>query len=99
MEVLRSGTELKLHVQPYAAAAAKSDPSTHCTGAGDWTCASPCTQATAVGFLTHYATVGSPNFIFLFFAFSRAATSAYGGSQARGPIGAVATGLCQSQSR
>ena len=33
-----------------------------------------------------------------FFAFSRAAPAAYGGSQARGLIGAVATGLRQSHS-
>ena len=31
-------------------------------------------------------------FIYLF----RAAPAAYGGSQARGPVGAIATGLCQS---
>ena len=31
-------------------------------------------------------------FIFYFFVFSRATPTAYGGSQARGPIGAVATG-------
>ena len=39
--------------------------------------------------------------IFLFvclFAFSRAAPAAYGDSQARGPNGAVATGLSQSHS-
>jgi len=35
---------------------------------------------------------------FLFFVFSRATPSAYGGSQARGRIGAVVTGLCQSHS-
>ena len=35
-------------------------------------------------------------FCFCFFAFSRATPTAYGGSQARGLIGAVATGLCQS---
>ena len=35
---------------------------------------------------------------FLFFAFSRAAPAAYGGSQARGRIGAVATGLHHSHS-
>ena len=35
---------------------------------------------------------------FLFFAFSRAAPAAYGGSQARGLIRAVAAGLCQSHS-
>ena len=33
-----------------------------------------------------------------FFAISRAAPTAYGGFQARGPIGAVADGLCQSHS-
>ena len=37
-------------------------------------------------------------FVFGLFAFSRAAPAAYGASQARGPIGAVATGLCQSHS-
>ena len=36
--------------------------------------------------------------IFCLFAFSRAAPAAYGGSQARGRIGAVATGLYQSHS-
>ena len=35
-------------------------------------------------------------FSFFFFAFSRAASVAYGGSQARGLIGAVAAGLHQS---
>ena len=37
-------------------------------------------------------------FIYGLFAFSRAAPSAYGGSQARSLIRAVATGLCQSHS-
>ena len=37
-------------------------------------------------------------FIFCLFAFSRAAPVAYGGSQARGRIGAVATSLRQSHS-
>ena len=40
-------------------------------------------------------------YLFLFFclfAISWAAPAAYGGSQARGPIGAVATGLRQSHS-
>jgi len=37
-------------------------------------------------------------FVFGLFAFSRAAPAVYGGSQARGLIGAVATGLCQSHS-
>ena len=35
---------------------------------------------------------------FCFFAFSRAAPVAHGGSQARGLIGAVAAGLCHSHS-
>jgi len=35
---------------------------------------------------------------YLFFAFSRAAPAAYGGSQARGSIRAVATGLRQGHS-
>ena len=36
--------------------------------------------------------------LFFFFAISWAAPAAYGGSQARGPIGAVAAGLHQSHS-
>ena len=44
----------------------------------------------------------SYNFISFFFLFFcglfRAAPAAYGGSQGRGPIGAVATGLSQSHS-
>ena len=37
-------------------------------------------------------------FFFGLFAISWAAPVAYGGSQARGPIGATATDLCQSHS-
>ena len=37
-------------------------------------------------------------FFFFFFCLFRAAYTAYGGSQARGPIGAVAAGLYQSHS-
>ena len=37
-------------------------------------------------------------FVFCLFAISWAAPTAYGGSQARGPIGAVAAGLRQSHS-
>ena len=37
-------------------------------------------------------------FFFFLFAFSRATPAAYGGSQARGGIGAVAAGLRQSHS-
>ena len=37
-------------------------------------------------------------FFFCLFAFSRATPVAYGGSQIRGLIGAVATGLCHSHS-
>jgi len=37
-------------------------------------------------------------FLFVFLLFLWAAPAAYGGSQARGPIGAVATGLRQSHS-
>ena len=36
--------------------------------------------------------------VFCLFAFSRAAHAAYGGSQARGPVGAVTTSLHQSHS-
>ena len=35
---------------------------------------------------------------FIYFVFSRAAPGTYGGSQARGLIGAVASGLCQNHS-
>ena len=38
------------------------------------------------------------SFFFFFFAFSRAASTAYGGSQARGPVRAAAASLCQSHS-
>ena len=37
-------------------------------------------------------------FFLVFFAISWATSVAYGGSQARGLIGAVASGLCQSHS-
>ena len=43
--------------------------------------------------LNWYLTVG---FLFLLFCLFRATSAAYGGFQARGPIRAVATGLCQS---
>ena len=39
------------------------------------------------------------NFYFLSFVFFRAAPMAYGGSQARGAIGAVAAGLRHSNAR
>ena len=39
-----------------------------------------------------------PFYLFVVVAFSRAAPAAYGGSQARGLIGAVAAGLRQSHS-
>ena len=45
--------------------------------------------------------LGSDTFLFFFFglfAISWAAPAAYGGSQARGPVGAVASSLCQSHS-
>ena len=66
------------------------------------------TQAAAVGFLIHCATAETPgerfgffsNFylFLLFFLLFRAASAAYGSSQARGPIGAAAAGLYQSHS-
>ena len=37
-------------------------------------------------------------FVLFYFLLFRAAPAEYGSSQARGPIGAVATGLCQSRS-
>ena len=54
----------------------------------------------AVRFLTHCATVGTSQLsFFLFFALLfRAAPEAYGGSQARGPVGAIAAGLHHSHS-
>ena len=57
--------------------------------------------------LEHFQKIKTLNFFFLFFcllsfvvvvAISWAAPTAYGGSQARGRIGAVATGLRQSHS-
>ena len=47
-----------------------------------------------------YTRLGQPGFIFFFFFFgiSWAAPTAYGGSQARGRIGAVATSLRQNHS-
>ena len=42
--------------------------------------------------------VGSYDFFFCLFAISWATLVAYGGSQARGLIGAVAAGLCHSHS-
>ena len=35
---------------------------------------------------------------FFFFVFSRATPASYGGSQARGPIGAIAAAVCQRHS-
>ena len=45
-----------------------------------------------------YHSHGNTGFFFGLFAISWAAPAAYGGSQARGPVGAVATGLRQSHS-
>ena len=47
--------------------------------------------------IIYWALAYMPGTIF-FFCLFRAAPMAYGGSQARGPIGAVATSLRQSQS-
>ena len=45
----------------YIAVVAMPDPLTHCTGPGiEWTHASPAMRATAVGFLTYWATAGTP---------------------------------------
>ena len=46
----------------------------------------------------NYISIKKSEFFFGLFAFSRATPAAYGGSQARGPIGAVAAGLHQSHS-
>ena len=49
-------------------------------------------------FLGEVITVFFSLFVFVFYVFSRATPTAYGGSQARGLIRAVATGLRQSHS-
>ena len=71
----------------------------------------PATSWFLVGFVNHWATMGTPIIAVLFyfilfylfiyfclFAISWAAPATYGGSQARGRIGAVAAGLRQSHS-
>ena len=62
--------------------------------AGDWTCASTATQATAVRFLTHHTS--APKYIDIFF---KATPTAYESSQPRGRIRAVAAGLLHSNMR
>ena len=47
--------------------------------------------------VSHHTLVWPELFYLSFFLF-RVVSAAYGGSQARGPIEAVATGLCQSHS-
>ena len=47
---------------------------------------------------TNFSSQSPILFIYLFIYFFRAALVAYGGSQARGPIGATATSLCHSHS-
>ena len=65
--------------------------------ARDWTHTSTVTQGTTVRFLTHCTTAGTPvPLFFFFFCLYRAAPLAYGGSQARGWIGAIASGLHHS---
>ena len=58
MEVPGSGIESLASAETYATVVAMQDPLTH--RAGDGTCASTATRAAAVGFLTHGATVGTP---------------------------------------
>ena len=48
-----------------AAAAAIPDPLTHCIGPGFEPAPLQAIQAAAVGFLTHYALVGTPKWNFL----------------------------------
>ena len=50
----RAGHWIQASFETYAAAVAS-----HCTGSGDWTHTSAVTQAAAVRFLTHCATVGT----------------------------------------
>ena len=57
-----------------------------------------CTAAEVTFFFVCLFVFGFLGFFFCLFAISWAAPKAYGGSQAKGPIGAVATGLCQSHS-
>ena len=52
-----------------------------------------CLVSNVCGFCFVVVVVDVLGFFFGLFAFSRAASAAYGGSQARGPIGAVAAGL------
>ena len=76
---------------------------THCTGPG----IEPAPLERQAGSLTHCATGGTPRmshfrclfFFFFFFLLFRATPTAYGVSRARGPVGAVATGLCHSHAR
>ena len=62
MEVSRPGTESELELQP-TLQVQQQWTFNPLLGTGDWTQASATTQATAVGFLTHCATVGTPTFI------------------------------------
>ena len=56
-------------------------------------------EVTTLNLLTKIKKIFKCNFFFFFFfAISWAAPAVYGGSQARGPIGAVAAGLHQSHS-
>ena len=54
-------------------------------------------QGTTCFIACHFITLCSRCFFLVFF-FLRATPTVYGGSQARGPIGAVATSLCHSHS-
>ena len=49
-------------------------------------------------FLLSYGRNSTSSYLFFLFCLFRAAPTAYGGSQARGSIGAVAASLCQSHS-
>ena len=84
MEVPRLTVELELQLPGYATATAMQDPS--CVSALQHSSQ----QCRILSFFVF--------FVFCLFAISWAAPAAYGGSQARGLIGAAAAGLRQSHS-
>ena len=108
MEVPRLGVELELWPPAYARATATGDPSCICNLHHSWIL-NPLSEAryrthglmvpSRIRFLLRYYgnSSFSLNFVCLFCLF-RAAPMAYGSSQARGWIGAVAAGLRQRHS-
>ena len=108
MEVPRLGVESELQLPAYTTAKAKAtatatpDPSHICDLYHSYSNVGSLTQRARLGIkptasweLSHE---NFPPLFFCHFAISWAAPVAYGGSQARGLIGAIATGLHQSHS-